>query len=188
MGIREDFINEINNIDNPVWKEACINLVNKLPAYFWVTPASTSGKYHPKCDLGEGGLVRHSIMVCQIATDLVTAEIFVRDTVLNRDKAIIAALFHDSWKLGDGSENHTKFEHPLIASQWLHNELFNIIDSSALADITRAVATHMGKWVTSKYSDTVLEKPITDFEKLIHTADYMASRKYIQFKNDTEDE
>ena len=98
--MKELFIEQINKIDNPVWKDICLDLVDKLPAYFWVTPASTSGKYHPACDLGEGGLVRHSIMVSKIAVDLVIAEIFVRDTALNRDKALIASLFHDAWKLG----------------------------------------------------------------------------------------
>ena len=186
--MKELFIEQINKIDNPVWKDICLDLVDKLPAYFWVTPASTSGKYHPACDLGEGGLVRHSIMVSKIAVDLVIAEIFVRDTALNRDKALIASLFHDAWKLGiitddtPLSEIHTAFEHPVIAASWLFGELVGKMDASAVQDITGAVRTHMGKWTTSKYSDAVLEKPMTDFEKLVHTADYIASRKYITFE------
>jgi len=38
----------------------------------------------------------------------------------------------------------------------------------------------MGKWTTSDYApDVVLEKPSTAFQKLVHTADYVAARKYI---------
>ena len=31
-----------------------------VPDYFWVMPASSTGKYHPDQDAGVGGLVRHS--------------------------------------------------------------------------------------------------------------------------------
>ena len=37
----------------------------------------------------------------------------------------------------------------------------------------------MGRWNTSKYSKEILSTPQTNFQKLIHTADFIASRKYI---------
>ena len=50
--------------------------------------------------------------------------------------------------------------------------------------IARAVASHMGKWTTSKYSDVVLPRPKTDIQKCVHLCDYLASRKHLIFDFD----
>ena len=183
---RDKFIAEVNKIKNEDLKNACIKMVDLLPEYFWKVPASSSGKYHPDCDLGEGGLIRHSLMVNKAAEDLVISEMFVRDTEVNRDISRVAALFHDCLKSGkvkeDGTyEDHTIFEHPLLASDFVKENLVaNNIDELKVTMICDAIRTHMGKWCTSKYSKLALSKPRTDFEKLIHMADYIASRKYIK--------
>lgn len=176
---------EIEKIHDEKLKNACMEMVKKIPDYFWTAPASSSGKYHPECDLDDGGLVRHSIMVATCADDLVTCEMFVRESDVNRDIARVAALFHDSWKNGKADENgaygdHTVHEHPKIASEFVREELTAAeIDDLKVEMISGAIYTHMGKWCVSKYSDVALSKPRTDFEKLLHLADYVASRKYI---------
>ena len=50
--------------------------------------------------------------------------------------------------------------------------------------IAGAVASHMGKWTTSKYSDIVLPRPKTDIQKCVHLCDYLASRKHLIFDFD----
>ena len=50
-----------------------------------------------------------------------------------------------------------------------------------------AVASHMDKWTTSKYSDTVLPRPKTDIQKCVHLCDYIASRKHLIFDFDVYD-
>ena len=170
----------VEQISNEQWKLGCKELINKLPNYFWVVAASSSGKYHPKCDLGTGGLVRHSVMVATIAADLVDSEIFVDANDINKDMALIAGLFHDCLKQGTDCNGHTVFNHPILAADFLAEELKNYIEEPYLSTIVGAVRTHMGKWTTSKYEpDIVLEKPYTAFQKLIHTADLMAAKKYI---------
>jgi len=184
--MKNAFIAKINEITDEKLRNVCLDMVNDIPEYFWTIPASSSGKYHPQCDLGEGGLVRHSIMVYTIAMDLITSEMFVRDNDANRDIARVAALFHDCIKSGpvaeDGSySDHTVFEHPRLASGFVreHLEAANI-DKLKIEMICDAIYTHMGKWCIDKYGDAkALSKPRTDFEKMIHMADYMASRKYI---------
>ena len=180
------FIEEINKIKNEKLRNASLAIVDKMPNYFWTIPASSSGKYHPACDLGVGGLVRHSIMVATCATDLVISEMFVRDTDINRDIARVAALFHDSWKNGKSDDtgkyaDHTVFEHPRFASDFIREELTAAgVDELQIEMIAGAIYTHMGKWCTDSYGNAkALSKPRTDFEKMIHIADYMASRKYI---------
>lgn len=179
------FLAEINKIQDEKLKTASLKMVDNIPEYFWHEPASSSGKYHPECDLGDGGLVRHSIMVSRVADDLVTAEMFCRDNQPNRDIVRVATLFHDSIKHGsvadDGTySDHTVFEHPLLAADFVRNHLEEAkVDNLIIELICDGIRTHMGKWCTSKYSEIAMSKPRTDFEKLIHLADYIASRKYI---------
>lgn len=174
------FKDEILKIHNETWREGCLKMLENIPNYFWVVAASSSGKYHPACDLGTGGLVRHSTMVCKAGVDLLAAEIFVEDNEVNQDKVRIACLFHDCMKQGNDCHGHTVFDHPIIGAQFIHDNLKDYVDSESLDEICGAVATHMGKWTTSSRDpEIVLSKPETMFQKLVHTADYVASRKYI---------
>ncbi len=183
--MKDLFLVEISKIKNEKLKSVALKMVDDIPEYFWHEPASSSGKYHPTCDLGDGGLVRHSIMVSRVADDLVTSEMFCRDNQANRDIVRIATLFHDVIKQGpvndDGTySGHTVFEHPLYAADFVRTHLQEAnINDLTISLICDGIRTHMGKWCTSKYSDVALSKPRTDFEKLIHIADYIASRKYI---------
>ena len=36
-------------------KNACLEVIKLLPDYFFVVPASSTGKYHPDYALGDGG-------------------------------------------------------------------------------------------------------------------------------------
>lgn len=180
------FVTEVLKIKDVKLLKAAKAMVKDIPEYFWIIPASSSGKYHPNCDLGDGGLVRHSIMVAKCAEDFVISEMFVRDCEINQDIAKVAALFHDCMKNGPINEDgtyskHTMFEHPRFASDFVRTHLEAAkVDNLQIEMICGAIYTHMGKWCTDKYGDAkALSKPRTDFEKLIHIADYVASRKYI---------
>ena len=184
--MRDAFRNMVNLIENEDLRNSAIEMMNDAPDYFWEVAASSTGKYHPQCDLGVGGLVRHSIMVAQAAFDFVTSEIFVEDTTLNRDMAIICGLFHDVIKHGpvaeDGTYNpYTVFTHPILGANFVREHLEKAnIDNDITNTICNAILSHMGKWNTSKYEPGVtLNVPYTSFQKLVHSADYMASRKYM---------
>lgn len=179
------FIKEVEKINNDTLRNRCLEIVEEIPSYFWEVPASSSGKYHPECDLGSGGLVRHSLMVTKCGLDLLTAEIFGRDDENARDMVRVSCLFHDSFKSGkvnsDGTySKHTVFEHPKFAAEFLDRTLPK--DTYGREQIISAVYSHMGKWNVNKYGNSEpLPKPQSRFEKLVHTADYMASRKYIKW-------
>ena len=53
-----------------------------------------------------------------------------------------------------------------------------------ITEIANAVASHMGKWNTSTYSDDILPVPETDIQKCVHLCDYLASRKHLIFDFD----
>lgn len=187
MNTKAKFAYGISQIKDKRYSELAILLMDKVPDYFWTIPASSTGKYHPQCDLGDGGLVRHSLMVAAVADELVTAEIFVEDTEMYHSMARFASLFHDALKNGpfDLKSEHTVHEHPHYAYEFVKENLIYADDEQkekyAELDqmILNAIKSHMGKWNTSRYSDMVLPVPESPFEKLIHTADFIASRKFI---------
>lgn len=178
--MKEEFIKEINTIKNEALRKVAMKMVEDAPEYFWTVAASSSGKYHPAISLGEGGLVRHSVMTYKIAIDLLEAEIFIPISDDNRDLVTITALFHDIIKRGSNSKN-TVFEHPILSADFVYEHLKDAdIEPVVIDVICKAISRHMGKWTTCSYSKITLKAPVTPFEKLIHTADYMASRKYIK--------
>ena len=77
---REDkinlFINEINDIQDENLRAFATELIANADDYFFTVPASSSGKYHPPFDLGDGGLVRHTRLVAYMARSLAESYCF----------------------------------------------------------------------------------------------------------------
>lgn len=180
--MRATFEKAIDTIENEELRAFAHFCADNIPTYFWTIPASSSGKYHPVTDLGEGGLVRHSLMVYRVALDLLTQNDITDNTYC--DMAKFAALFHDCCKAGTQDEPapNTVHKHPTLAVILLSEFTmdFEMTETlmSMLTKICMAIETHMGRWTTSKYSSIELPKPQTALERLVHTADYIASRKY----------
>lgn len=184
---REDkiklFVNEINYIKNPNLRVFAEEIIANAGDWFFVEPASTSGKYHPKFSLGDGGLMRHTRCVAYWATAM--AESFNLSQE-DSDLLVIAALAHDIKKHDDNGRFLRN--HPLLASDYVC-EIMNkfsedIITNEQIQKICCAVASHMGKWEGTREWVTDMNKelfpmPENDFEKALQAADYIASRKTI---------
>lgn len=175
------FQDELNLISDADLKAFTIAYLDKvvLP-YFYVVPASSSGKYHPAYALGEGGLVRHTKACVKIAEDLLSLE---QNDELDcyHDEIIIALLTHDTFKRGVKANGHTVFEHPIIASHMLNalaKEQYPKL-CYRVSMIAKLVSCHMGQWNRSRRSNVILPKPQTNVEKFVHLCDYLASRDYI---------
>ena len=172
------FKTELNLINDAKIRAFIKEYLDKfVPDYFYVVPASSSGKYHPQYALGEGGLVRHTKACVAIANELLELEQF---KYVDRDNAISALIIHDTFKHGL-DKGHTKFEHPLLASNAIilfakeyHPEMLGVA-----REISKLVATHMGQWNTNSKSKVVLPLPETAEQKFVHMCDYLASRKNI---------
>lgn len=173
------FVKEIEKIKSKDIKDAALCLVDKVPVYFWKVPASSSGKYHPLTDLGEGGLVRHSINVKRMLDHLLTLNGYFEMTGREKDLLRVAALFHDCMKSGSQEEYekdpHTKFMHPIYASDFIKENMS--LPESDIEFICKAVESHMGQW-----NRGTLPLPETTAQKALHLADYLASRKGIEMK------
>ncbi len=184
--------NELNLIKQTAIRDLTRRVLDACPDCFWTMPAATSGKYHPGISLGEGGLVRHTKAVVRLTVHLLDMA-GVDDTDPRYGIAISAALLHDCCKKADG-ERHTAFDHPLRAAQLIrdtdrdivHNMEDEIVCPEGTADkIADIVAAHMGRWNTNSYDPTApaLPLPTSALQRLVHTADFLASRKDITLAN-----
>ena len=174
------FVNEINDIQNDSLREFAIQLLLHAQDYFFVVPASSSGKYHPSFTRGEGGLVKHTRCVVFYAE--CNAESF-GFSQHDKDLIIISALAHDIKKQGNNNNGkHTVWEHPELAHDFIlemqtkYPHLISIDDAQIIAN---AVLCHMGKWAHNKeFVKTRKQYPMpnTLFEYALQSADYIASR------------
>lgn len=158
-------------------------LIEQLDDYWFIKPASSTGKYHPKFNNGEGGLVRHSLNVCMWWQQMYKAfeqelmSFSGRDDMY--DLGLIACLFHDAKKYGDIEENSrwVKKDHDVRSMEWfLHNvEIYEHMndmnfDNKAINYIANAIDHHNGPWSTHG-------APRTIFERLVFICDYASSQK-----------
>ena len=188
----ELFTKELETFKNEDIKEFAKVILDDAPDYFYHVAASSTGKYHPKYALGDGGLMRHTKSVVRFYNHLMSLEQNInmfseREIDLGR----IACLAHDIMK--SGTEEHyaeksnngentvfTVFNHPLLAAKYIMSYKEQYLSEVELKFIALAIGSHMGQWNTNKHEpDVILPKPKSEMQKIIHIADYLASRKDI---------
>ena len=167
------FINELNDITEEKARKFAEILIENADDYFFEIAASTTGKYHPQFDLGDGGLVRHTRCVTFMAECEAKSRMFSEhDTNL----LIIAALAHDIKKLGDGSGQYTVGDHPKWASDYImstYDDNKGLLTKKDATTVSNIVLSHMGQWGEKDG----MPLPKTELEKALQAADYIASRK-----------
>ena len=106
MQNEEYFLEEISYIKNDKIKKSLIYMINKLPDYFFIVPAASTGKYHPMYASGEGGLLRHTKAAVRIAYELLNdPAIGDKYTSDEQDLMLMGLLLHDGLKLGKEESN-----------------------------------------------------------------------------------
>lgn len=181
---------EINSLVNEDIRNFALGLLTILPEYFFTAPASSSGKYHPVNDLGEGGLVRHSISVRHMLRHLLKPNGYYDFTDREKELLEVAALFHDGFKSGSQTDfladKHTKCLHPVyMANQIIMESVMQRFNYEDAQFIASAIISHMGQWNTSwRTPGAALPLPVTPAQKVLHLADYLASRKDINMTID----
>ena len=116
----EKFKREISYIKDTNIRKDLRKLISLLPDYFFEIPASSTGKYHPEFSLGEGGLVRHTKATVRIAYELLNNSITgMGYSDRDKDLIIMAIILHDGFKRGKKQDVHTKFDHPLLVSEFI---------------------------------------------------------------------
>ena len=189
MQNEEYFLEEISYIKNDKIKKSLIYMINKLPDYFFIVPATSTGKYHPSYASGEGGLLRHTKAAVRIAYELLNdPAIGEKYTSDERDLMLMGLLLHDGLKLGKEESKYTKFDHPILMANYIDEEKDNLELTDSERNLVKdVIKTHMGPWTTDYDGNEVLEKPKTKYQNFVHMCDYLASRKCILIPFDEND-
>lgn len=179
------FTKEIEHIQNEELRKAVFDYMKTaVPPYFFHIGASSSGKYHPQFSQGEGGLVRHTKAVVMFLEELLRLSSYAYIPEDYKDYAYAAAIMHDTCKYGFGEElDKTKYtDHAAnAAANW--EEFCETMDYRPHPFIAMAIRAHMGQWTTNKD-----EKPFTNIDRVVHLADYIASRSFIDIPSFKEEE
>lgn len=176
------FKKEINYIKDNNLKDDLKTLIKLLPDYFFEIPASSTGKYHPKFALGEGGLVRHTKVAVRIAYELLNNNIIgIKFTDRDKDLIIMALTLHDGLKNGLEHDKYTKFDHPLLISKYIMENKDKLkMDIDDLRKMCSMIESHMGEWTYDNYKKKeVLPKPKTAEQRFVHMCDFLASKKFL---------
>ena len=180
------FEKELNYIKKPDLREDAKKLIEGLPDYFFSVAASSTGKYHPKYALGEGGLLRHTKAAVRIAYELLENPLIGdKYSPTEKDLMLIALMLHDGLKHGKEESTYTKFEHPLIAANYVkeNKDKLNMSEDN-IEFIANVISSHMGAWNKDFDGNEVLPIPKTKYQNFVHMCDYLASRKSILLEFD----
>ena len=171
---------ELSYIKNNVIRECVRKFIDEqVPDYFFHVAASSTGKYHPEYATGEGGLLRHTQAAVRIAVGMFALTKFDSDA---RDVVIAALILHDTFKHGRMYAKYTCADHPVIAYREV---LTHMQDCPFCTDIADAIHSHMGQWNKDyRTKREIMPVPQNAIQKYVHTCDYLASRKYLEFKFD----
>lgn len=190
----------LDTFENEDIKEFTIMLLDDLPDYIWHVGASSTGKYHPAYSLGEAGLMRHQIAVVRFLNFFLELEQYgSKLTSRERDLIRLSGFIHDGRKSGSQEDyeksKYTKFNHPILMADVVRSFDGKYLTHEEIEMVADTISKHMGQWNTDNKSGVELPKPNNKFARMVHVADYLASRKcltmdfenYESTKQDTPD-
>ena len=165
---------QIEKIESPHIRKFTKNALDKAHDQFWLVPSSSSGKFHPPEDQGEGGLIRHLVKASEVAYELAR---FYNITTQDRDIVVSAAILHDIQKNGIPWGISSDSNHALVAYHWLDE--FDL-DQPYKNKIRKCVRYHMSRWSGLKKEIERATRPNTN-ELIVQLSDYFSSRKNVSF-------
>ena len=170
---------ELGYIKDEMIRDDCRMLIEELPDYFFLVPASSTGKYHPSYSLGEGGLLRHTKAAVRIGYELLCDPVIGdKYTQTEKDIMLMGLLLHDGVKHGIPKEKYVRFDHPILMANFvLDHKAELLMSDSEIELLCSVIRTHMGPWTTDYNGEEVLEAPKTKYQNFVHMCDYLASRK-----------
>lgn len=181
MNRTEIFKKELSYIKNIKYKEEAKKLIELLPDYFFVIPASSTGKYHPSFAQNEGGLVRHTKVAVRMCYELANNNsIGYSFTDDEKDLMLIALIMHDGVKSGIPKERYTRVDHPLLVSKLIKDNKDSLdLTDGEIKFISSVIESHMGEWNKDFNGNEVLPLPKNKYQRFVHMCDFLASKKFI---------
>jgi hypothetical protein len=158
---------------------------NHAPDYFFVIPASSTGKYHASWATDIGGLFRHVVMGMYCASELSTT---FGLTALEADCAVAAMAGHDCLKYGIEydvryTDLHNFLPRIYYGNYKLGHNISKLVLPAKWDAIMGAIERHMGPLAAEAQTWRTVAPgknrigPESNLEYVVHLADYMASRK-----------
>jgi len=188
MNKKEVFKKELEYIKDKDIRESALYMINILPDYFFEIPASSTGKYHPKFAASTSGLVKHTKVAVRIAYELLNNPVVNKFTDREKDLIIMALLLHDGLKSGINHERYTRFDHPLLISDYIKENKENLkLTDEDIKELCKMISCHMGPWNTDYNGNEVLPVPKNAKERFVHMCDYLSSKKFIDVEFDNID-
>lgn len=180
----ETFKREYTYISNSKYVENLKILVDLLPDYFFIVPASSTGKYHPEFSLGDGGLVRHTKSAVKIAFELLKNNtIGSQFSSSQKDLMIMSLILHDGLKSGLEKQKYTQVAHPLLVAKYIKDNKEKLtLNDEEIRFICECIESHMGEWNKDFNDEEVLPLPKNKYQKFVHMCDFLASRKFLDIK------
>lgn len=101
-----------------------------------------------------------------------------------KDMMIVSIMAHDFFKYGlpEKAGKYTTSEHPVTCRDFIfgNKELQSMLEPEQVKFIGDCIASHSGQWNTDYRSKKeILPKPVTGPQNLVHLADFLVSRRYI---------
>lgn len=153
-----------------------INCLRDAPDYLERIPASSTGKYHHRTSLGEGGLVRHILRACHFATYFMTANDISPEDIRG-DVILSALILHDIGKKAKYDNYFDYPKHPMVAVEMV-SVYKHLLPEKVFVAIKNAILFHMGR-----YSDKAFKKPMTAYtlvELIVYNSDYLSAKKELE--------
>jgi len=150
--------------------------MKKIPDVFFNSPASSTGRYHPKYSNTQHGLMLHSIANCHYVIELARGGIpyFVNS---NRDILIVAEVCHDVEK-----SNYKIHAEKAAENVGIWIDEFNkfkekeVISADTKEKICKSILSHMGIFGVTK--------PSADEQWAVYLADLISSFKVYEQMED----
>ena len=180
------FDNEIEYIHDERIKDAAHKLVSKLPDYFFEVPASSTGKYHPKCSNLEGGLLNHTKVAVRFAHEFLSnGSLFNNFSSHDQDMIYLALILHDGFKHGLTKEQYVRFDHPIISAEFARDNGESVgLTKEECNELYDLISSHMGEFNTNRYSKVVLPLPKSAKQKFVHLCDDISSKQFFDCEFD----
>ena len=177
----EVFKTELNYIKDLRIRKSTEVILEMLPDYFYIIPASSTGKYHPEFSLGEKGLVRHVKVAVRIAKELLdNPNIGDKYSEMEKDIMIMALILHDGLKSGLVHNRYTQANHPTLIKNFVMENKDKIeLTNEELILFGKVVESHMGPWNKDYDGNEILPTPKTKCENFVHMCDYLSSKKFL---------
>ena len=126
--------------------------------------------------------MRHQIAVVRFLNFFLELETYSSKlTSRERDLIRLSGLVHDGRKSGSQEDyeksKYTKFNHPILMADVVRSCDGEYLNHEEIELIADTISRHMGQWNVDKKTGMELPKPNNKFSRMVHVADYLASRK-----------